>query len=54
MYLGRIVERGAAADGVSVRCATESPVLTDATGAGRLAACHYAQRVALTATGSPA
>jgi peptide/nickel transport system ATP-binding protein/oligopeptide transport system ATP-binding protein len=35
-------------DGVPVRCATESPDLSDTT-AGHLAACHYAERTALTA-----
>ena len=31
-----------AADGVPVRCAAESPALTDTTTVGHLAACHYA------------
>ncbi len=36
-----------AADGVPLRCATESPALTDTTTVGHLAACHYAERTAL-------
>jgi oligopeptide/dipeptide ABC transporter ATP-binding protein len=39
-----------AADGVPLRCATESPALTDTTTADHLAACHYASRAALSAT----
>ena len=43
-----------AADGVPLRCSTESPALTDTTTVGHLAACHFAPRTALTAAGSPA
>ncbi len=38
-------------DGVPLRCATESPALTDAA-VGHLAACHFAERTALAVTGS--
>ena len=41
-----------AADGVPLRCATESPALTDTTAVGHLAACHYAERTALAAAGA--
>ena len=40
-----------AADGVPLRCSTESPPLTDTSSVGHLAACHYAERTALTAAG---
>ncbi len=43
-----------AADGVPLRCATESPALTDTTTVGHVAACHFAERPALTAAGSRA
>ena len=38
-------------DGVPLRCANESPPLIDTTTVGHLAACHYAERTALTAAG---
>ena len=38
---------------VPVRCAAESPALTATTAAEQRVACHYAERTALTETGSP-
>ena len=40
-------------DGVPIRCAAESPELVDTARPGHLAACHYADRTALTASGDP-
>ena len=40
-------------DGVPIRCAAESPALVDTARPGHLAACHYADRTALTASGDP-
>ena len=42
---------GPTEDGVPMRSANESPPLIDTTTVGHLAACHYAERTALTAAG---
>jgi peptide/nickel transport system ATP-binding protein/oligopeptide transport system ATP-binding protein len=39
-------------DGVPVRCRTESPVLTEAISEGHRAACHFAERTAMSTVGS--
>jgi oligopeptide transport system ATP-binding protein len=43
-----------AADGVPLRCSTESPALTDSAIGGHAVACHYAERTAVTAARIPA
>jgi oligopeptide/dipeptide ABC transporter ATP-binding protein len=50
----RLVAAGEpAADGVPLRCATESPALADSDAVGHLAACHYSEQAALATTGGP-
>ena len=50
----RLAAAGEPADGgVPIRCAAESPALVDTARPGHLAACHYADRTALTASGDP-
>ena len=47
-------QTGEPADGgVPIRCAAESPALVDTARPGHLAACHYADRTALTASRDP-